>query len=47
MKKLGKKMSFDKENVQAFAFCVCCNCPCPVGTSSYTAKYQDSNRRAK
>ena len=29
------------------AFCVCTNCPCPSGTNSYTAKYNDSERKAK
>ena len=44
---LGKKVKLDKKSLQAYAFCVCTNCPCPSGTNSYTAKYNDSERKAK
>ena len=47
MRKLGKKVKLDKKSLQAYAFCVCTNCPCPSGTNSYTAKYNDSERKAK
>lgn len=47
MRKLGKKVKLDKKSLQAYAFCVCTNCPCPSGTNSYTAKYSDSERKAK
>ena len=39
--------SFPKKASEAYAFCVCTNCPCPSGTNSYTAKYNDSERKAK
>lgn len=47
MRKLGKKVKLDKKSLQVYAFCVCTNCPCPSGTNSYTAKYNDSERKAK
>lgn len=45
--KTWKKVKLDKKSLQAYAFCVCTNCPCPSGTNSYTAKYNDSERKAK
>ena len=47
MRKLGKKVKLDKKSLQAYAFCVCTNCPCSSCTNSYTAKYNDSERKAK
>lgn len=46
MRKLGKKVTLDKRSLQAYKFCVCSNCPCPSGTSSYSAKASDSERKA-
>lgn len=41
-----KKVTLDKRSLQAYKFCVCSNCPCPSGTSSYSAKASDSERKA-
>ena len=46
MRKLGKKVTLDKRSLQAYKLCVCSNCTCPSGTSSYSAKASDSERKA-